>query len=312
MTSRTCGGLLAIWALAAALASVLAHAGFGSAPGMLAHFAPFFLSAAIPLAVAAVWTRLPWRLAIVAAGIVSVVATGLLMAPELLRDAGPKAPSGRPGQIKVIQLNALRSNADIARVADWLIAERPDIVTITEARHDLRDLLVKRAGWKTAGAAGTLMIFTPRQYLRMDRPTASRGSRLAFVNATYEAPGGPIEVVTAHFNRSLGPSVAGQALGLESIVEQRPRARMILTGDFNTTPWSAELRRLDRTLGLFRRDRGLATWPAQLSGRAWRLPLMPIDHVYAGPDWATVSVERGPWLGSDHYPVIVTLAPSKR
>ncbi len=312
MASRIWAGLLALWALAAALASVLAHAGFGSAPGMLAHFAPFFLSAVVPLALAAFWTRLPWRLATLAAGIVSVVATGLLMAPEFLRDAGPQAPSGRPGQIKIIQLNALRSNADIVRVADWLIAERPDVVTITEARHDLRDLLVKRAGWKTAGAAGTLMIFTPRQYVRMDRPTARRGAPLAFVNATYETPGGPIEVVTAHFNRSLAPSVAGQALALESIVEQRPRARMILSGDFNATPWSAELRRLDRTLGLFRRDRGVATWPAQLSGRAWRLPFMPIDHVYAGPEWSTVSVERGPWLGSGHYPVIVTLAPNER
>ncbi len=29
----------------------------------------------------------------------------------------------------------------------------------------------------------------------------------------------------------------------------------------------------------------------------------------AGPGWATVKVERGPWLGSDHYPLIVTLAP---
>ena len=38
--------------------------------------------------------------------------------------------------------------------------------------------------------------------------------------------------------------------------------------------------------------------------------LLPIDHVYAGPGWRTVRAERGPRLGSDHYPVIVTLAPS--
>ena len=38
--------------------------------------------------------------------------------------------------------------------------------------------------------------------------------------------------------------------------------------------------------------------------------VLPIDHVYAGPGWRTVSVQRGPKLGSDHYPVIVTLAPS--
>jgi endonuclease/exonuclease/phosphatase (EEP) superfamily protein YafD len=84
---------------------------------------------------------------------------------------------------------------------------------------------------------------------------------------------------------------------------------MILTGDLNTTPWSFGLQRLDRTLGLVRRDRALSTYPAQLFGRPWPLPFLAIDHVYAGPGWATVKVERGPWLGSDHYPVIVTLAP---
>ena len=41
-------------------------------------------------------------------------------------------------------------------------------------------------------------------------------------------------------------------------------------------------------------------------------PLLPIDHLYAGPGWATVSVRRGPPLGSDHYPLVVTLAPVAR
>ena len=63
---------------------------------------------------------------------------------------------------------------------------------------------------------------------------------------------------------------------------------------------------------LIRRDRALFTWPAQQDSRLRWLglfPILPIDHVYAGPGWATVKVERGPRLGSDHYPVIVTLAP---
>ena len=59
-----------------------------------------------------------------------------------------------------------------------------------------------------------------------------------------------------------------------------------------------------------------ATGPGE-SGAADRGPagmglpfaLLPIDHVSAGPGWRTVRVERGPLLGSDHYPVIVTLAP---
>ena len=39
-------------------------------------------------------------------------------------------------------------------------------------------------------------------------------------------------------------------------------------------------------------------------------PFLPIDHVYAGRDWRTVRVQRGPRLDSDHYPVIVRLAPA--
>lgn len=39
-------------------------------------------------------------------------------------------------------------------------------------------------------------------------------------------------------------------------------------------------------------------------------PMLPIDHVYAGKGWRAVSVTRGPRLGSDHYPMVVVLAPS--
>jgi endonuclease/exonuclease/phosphatase (EEP) superfamily protein YafD len=51
------------------------------------------------------------------------------------------------------------------------------------------------------------------------------------------------------------------------------------------------------------------------SGRVSWLGLVPflaIDHVYAGRDWATVKVERGPRVGSDHFPVVLTLAPVSR
>ena len=41
------------------------------------------------------------------------------------------------------------------------------------------------------------------------------------------------------------------------------------------------------------------------------LPFLAIDHVYAGAAWRTVSVERGPARGSDHFPVVVTLALSE-
>jgi endonuclease/exonuclease/phosphatase (EEP) superfamily protein YafD len=47
----------------------------------------------------------------------------------------------------------------------------------------------------------------------------------------------------------------------------------------------------------------LFSWPATRSP----IPILPIDHLYAGPAWRTVNVERGPHLGSDHYPLVATL-----
>ena len=40
-------------------------------------------------------------------------------------------------------------------------------------------------------------------------------------------------------------------------------------------------------------------------------PFLPIDHVYVGSAWRTVSVVAGPPIGSDHRPVVVELEQSR-
>ncbi len=290
--------------------AILAHGGhFSVTLDILAHLAPVYVVVGLLAVLVALRVRGRRRGVIAALGAVGVLASALLTAPEWCRSTGPDAPAGTPGTIKIIQFNTLRSNTDIRRTADWLIAQRPDVVAISEARHDLRDLLLARAGWKTAGAHGTLVIFTPDQYAKMDRPKLPKGSKLTFVNATYASTSGEIEVVTTHLDWPTRPAFRRQPADLEFVTSRLPGERMLLLGDFNSTPWSQALQRLDRSLGLIRRDRAVATYPAQVLGRPWPLPFLPIDHIYAGPGWATVKVERGPWLGSDHYPLIVTLAP---
>jgi endonuclease/exonuclease/phosphatase (EEP) superfamily protein YafD len=298
--------VLTVVVLAATVTAVLALGGSRDVRlDVLTHFAVVY--AVVGLAGAG-WAIAAGRGPMVAASVLATIASGVLMQAEFRRDTGPAAAAGAPGQLKVIQINARRRNADIVRMADWLTAQRPDVITITEARHDLRDLLVAR-GWKTAGAASSLMIFTRVRYVRMERPVMPPDTTLHFVNATYAAAGRPLEVLTAHLDWPTRFNSQFQPVELTSVVAQRRDERMILTGDLNATPWSAQLRRLDTSLGLIRRDRAVPTWPAQVMGRPWPLPFLPIDHIYAGRGWATVKVERGPWVGSDHYPLIVTLAP---
>ena len=299
---------LELIAIAAALLALAGAAGAGSPVlDIAAHLAPLVLLAGLAAGIAAVLVRR--RAPILAASAVAVAAASLTIAPEFSHSTGPKATATAAGQIKVIQINAWRQNGDLKRVADWLVAQDPDIVTVSEARHDLRDLLMRQGGWKASGGKGNLMIFTHDRRLRTTRPKLGPDSELTFVNATYALPGGEAEVVTTHFAWPTDRMSWGQPASLRRVVAARPTERMILAGDFNAAPWSARIRDLDRDLGLIRRDRALATWPAQVLGRPWPLPFLPIDHIYAGPGWATVKVARGPWLGSDHYPVIVTLAP---
>ncbi len=159
--------------------------------------------------------------------------------------------------------------------------------------------------------------------------------RLMTAWATYPADGGPITVVATHLAWPWPPGrQRAQSLRVATLLKSFPAARTIVAGDFNSTPWSFALRRQDRLFGLQRRTRALFSWPAagivHISPAKHRpkamfywpiftigflqpgspMPLFPIDQVYAGKAWRTVSVERGPKLGSDHYPVVVTLTAS--
>jgi endonuclease/exonuclease/phosphatase (EEP) superfamily protein YafD len=130
--------------------------------------------------------------------------------------------------------------------------------------------------------------------------------------ATYQGAGGPFTVVGMHAYWPFpGGLQRSQTDALAKIIGGLSKDRMIVTGDFNSTPWSFALRRQDRLFALERRTRALPSWPARtLKGKAL-FPLLPIDHVYAGKGWRTVSIQRGPRLGSDHYPVIVILQAAR-
>ena len=309
LCGRVAGGLLLPVAVGAAAAALLALGGrFSWTLDLFAQLTPLYAVAGLASGVIAAVFAVAWRRTILAAGAIAVLAGGALMVPEWSRPTGPTAEAGAPGQIKVIQFNVLRTNRNTDAVVDWLMAQDADFITLTEAPFALRDRLMA-LGWSPAGEHGQLLILAHTHYTAMDRPRMPIDATLTYVNGTYDSTSGPAEILTAHIEWPTSPTIRTQTTGLVTTARRLPRRRMILTGDFNSTPWSAEIRRLDRDLGLIRRDRGVATYPAQLFGRPWALPVLPIDHVYAGPGWATVSVERGPWLGSDHYPLIVTLAP---
>lgn len=297
-------------------AAVAAHFGRVSLQwDILAHFAPLWLAGALAGGLGGLFFRGYARALIVSMGAVGVAAAGLLMAPEYLRDTGPKAGPGAPGQLKLIQFNVWHDSDGFARSVDWLIAQDPDVVVIEESRPEIRAMIAERTGWHATCAECETVIYSRAAPIRQGSPRV-QGAPGPLTRAVFEDARGRYTVIGVHYAWPTDPQdQQPQEMRLARVLGDTDRTRAIVAGDLNSAPWSFSRRRWDAEFGVIRRDRALFSWPAlQYKRLRWLgiFPFLPIDHVYAGSDWATVKVERGPRLRSDHYPVVVTLAPVAR
>jgi endonuclease/exonuclease/phosphatase (EEP) superfamily protein YafD len=312
---------LAFWSVFAIQALMMAGLSAGAAVAslfgrtsldwdILAHFAPIWLVGSTVSAVLALVLQGYVRAIVMAMALVGVAAAGSLIVPEFLRNTGPKAPPNAPDQLKVVQFNVWHSNTQLERVADWLVRENPDVVIFEESRSELREAVEAKGVWRLAARGGDVTIYSKTRSLG----AKAKRSGEPIASATFRDRHGRFSVVGAHYDWPTDMAdQQAQEQRLAQAIAVAGRERTIVAGDFNSTPWSFSRRRWDKTFGLIRRDRAVFTWPAmQYKRLRWLgiFPFLPIDHVYAGSGWATVKVERGPRLGSDHYPVIVTLAPA--
>ena len=309
-------GLMLLMAVGCAGWAFAAHCGRWSARlDVLTHFLPIvMILAALTVLYAAFAEALLAQLALIGFGGAGGLMAGWLIAPEYLARRGPAAPAGRAGQIKLVQLNAWRRNQDLDGTIAWLLAQDADVIVLQEA-DVIGALLRVRSAYHVTAAGCSVVILSKAAPILLDIPTPSdKRLRPPATGITLRDDWGDFTVIGTHYAWPVfGELQQSQGRGLARLLAEFPSERLILTGDFNSTPWSFSRRREDAMFGLERRTRGLFTWPAwdlPKRGAHAPLPLLPIDHVYAGSGWRTVQVERGPRLGSDHYPVIVTLAPS--
>lgn len=306
-------------ALGCAGAAALSIGGaFSDGLDRFAHFTPVYLAfAVLALAMQAPLRPGRDRLAI-AAAIFAVLACAALMTPELAARAGQTFVRPKGQTIKVIQLNVWSNNVDPAGTARWLAAQNADIVVLEEVIANGADIprLVRRAYPFQQACDADLDCTT---VILSKAPATAGGSypspddlgKHSAAWATYGEGAQAFSVVGLH---ALWPTPPGQQQAQSALMRDRlaafDRASLILAGDFNSTPWSFSLRRQDDRYGLVRVSRALFTFPVRPYSRyrLWSpLPLMPIDHIYAGADWKIVRVTRGPRLGSDHLPVVAVL-----
>lgn len=281
------------------------------------HLTPVWLTMGLAGGVlAAVFARNGERKAMLALAAVAVAASFALMVPELLATPriSAKPPPGET--LKIVQFNLWAENRTPDATFDWILAQRADVVLVEEAAGGSTSIVkrLRKAYPYRVSCDGTRTCDTwifSRWPMTNQRGFYQDRTPLAGAWATLDHPGGAFTVAATHF---VWPIPAGrqqaQSRLLAAKLARFDKTDLIVAGDFNSTPWSWSLRRQDKALGLERRTRALASWPSGAFSRVASapFPILPIDHVYASKAWKTVKVERGPSLGSDHRPVVVTLA----
>ncbi len=301
-----------------AVAAVLAQGGrWSGVLDTLTHLAPLYLAGGVLVLAVALFTpqRLGGTRLAILGGVAAISALALVF-PEITASTSPPAAPEAPRQLKLIQFNAERDPARYAMQVRWLRHEDPDVLVLEGSGPELRAAILRHMPRHlTCSPTCNVAILSRARPARVERfggGSYGLGPEMALVR--FAPAEGAYSVAGLHYAR---PGAVARSSKTEkavvqvensrrmlNIVQPLPKARLILAGDFNSAPWSFVRRREDKALGLERRTRMLFTWPAL----GPTPPFVPIDHVYAGPDWRTVSIRRGPRIGSDHYPVVAVLA----
>jgi endonuclease/exonuclease/phosphatase (EEP) superfamily protein YafD len=293
---------------------------------ILNHATAAFFLAALGLVAASLVLASRWRW-LTLLGVVSATATGVI----LWQDRPPPTVTPNPGApvLRIIEHNSWTKNRRPYQTAEVILNQHADVVVLVEAEGSsaiVADRL--RAAYPYAthcldNPYCGMEIFSRYPIRDWSSHVGSwrppENDFLMWVRADIDA--GPMGPVRLYGTKLVHPGPddvqARQIEGLVQTLSQGSDRRTIVTGDFNLTPWSFQLRRLDGYLqqvaSLRRLTRALPNWPARLPqapNTSWPVPLIGIDHLYAGPDWRLVSLKRLPATGSDHYPVEVVLTAS--
>lgn len=272
---------------------------------LLSHFrVQYFVCLAVAVIVLLVLRIRWWALAFTVFALINLV-------PILPLFFGRDTPPESASSLRAALINVNRWNTQYDLVKQFITEADPDIVVLEEVTAEwmtqLKDAIQKypyveacpqddcfgiamlskhpfdRSGIEYIGSAGVPSVFAE----------IALAGRSVFVLGTHPLPPGRQQY--AHYHNEQLAAIPGF---LKSV--KKP---IILLGDLNATPWCPRFRRLLRETGLKDSERGWGlqpTWPSHNL-----LMRIPIDHCLISPGVAVTHREVGPYVGSDHYPLIV-------
>ena len=251
-------------------------------------------------------------------GVLAVAAINLVVVLPLYIGSPAEATPDVP-ELTVMSFNLLSTNDGYPEVIDYIEAVDPDLVLLHEASRP----------WEVAVESSDLdydevirprsddLIFGTLVLVRgQDVEAVSFGYDLASpraVELTYTPHGwdSQISVLGTHPVAPTDKERAGlRDAQLEFAGEWAAdqSGQFFVVGDFNATPWSAPFRQLMGSADLRNSQNGFGL-QATFSTESFGLFRVPIDHLVHSASLEVTDRQLGPALGSDHFPLVVTLQP---
>ncbi|MBD7990299.1 endonuclease/exonuclease/phosphatase family protein [Ochrobactrum sp. Sa2BUA5] len=300
--------------ITAVLVSVPLVLGFlGSAHPALdsfAHFRPYLAILMALLAIPLLFTMMRREGAMILLFAILAFSTTLGAARNLL-DGSTSAQANVPlasARYSLVQINLRYNNPEPKRVLQMIAQEKPDVITYQEAGSDWAtwiDILKGTYPYhfechKDRSNMG-VGILSRRPFSEGSEQTCLGDDRLAITSIDFS--GTRVNVAAYH---SVLPWPFSQATVINALVPelQKITGPSIIAGDFNATPWSNAVYRIEKASSTKAITGIGGTWmPQSLPVKLASFIGLPIDQILVSPDIEAPVAASREEAGSDHLPV---------
>jgi endonuclease/exonuclease/phosphatase (EEP) superfamily protein YafD len=281
---------------------------------LTSHWRPHYLLLLLLLTLLFAWRRRFGRAGLTA---VFAIINLTLILPFYLPAAANVAHAANTPTYRAVMLNVYTDSKHYGEVLSFLQTAEPDVIVLTEVLQGwskaLEPLLATYpyTNYEAARNYGGTVIYSrfPLAAGSSFQAIGGNGSGRPTALVQLDMQGQPVTIIGTH---PRSPQSVGrmeernaQMVELGNRVAQQSGS-VLLLGDLNTTPWSPIFKQLLALSGLKNGRLGFglqATWPSLIGSLG-----IPIDHALVSPNIHITQFQRGPNVGSDHYPIIVDFA----
>jgi endonuclease/exonuclease/phosphatase (EEP) superfamily protein YafD len=223
----------------------------------------------------------------------------------------PPAPANAPS-LKLLLANVHSDNRDYESLLRLIAREQPDIIALLEVNDTWLDAVAtlekSHPHFRKVPRSDNFGIAVySRRPLDEARTAYLSAAEIPSIQATVTVgKNHPIHILATH---PLPPGDAenvtlrNQQLAAIASWSAHSTTPALVIGDLNCTPWSPAFRQLLHDGSLQDTGWGITpTWPVT----PWFLRI-PLDHCLTTPSILTKEHRVGPDIGSDHFPIIVTV-----